>query len=161
MPTFWVPPAHPSTSASLCLRPVCTPDQSPFIVHVQPVLPFTLVRKLDCVWHEVCISWYHPVRLQSSLNVTDLVSDKTVVLHILSHFTSKQSKYICNGPTVLATGFIIFITYYVLRKTSNNSLNNYKNQICNVPWNVFYPSNRLHWCYYLLQLPKQFKPQCD
>ena len=52
---------HPSTSACVCLRPIHIQDQAPFIVCVEPVLPFTLVRELDHDWFVICTSWYHYV----------------------------------------------------------------------------------------------------
>jgi hypothetical protein len=38
-------------------------DHSPFIIWVEPILPFTLVRQLDCEWLVVCISQCKPVSL--------------------------------------------------------------------------------------------------
>jgi hypothetical protein len=37
-----------STSASICLGPVCAPDEALCNILFQPVLPLMLVRKLDC-----------------------------------------------------------------------------------------------------------------
>jgi len=41
------PCIHPSTSASVSLGPVCVPDEALCNILFQPVLPVTLVRKLD------------------------------------------------------------------------------------------------------------------
>lgn len=38
----------PQCSSFIGLGPICIPDQAPFIVWVEPVLTFTLVRKVDC-----------------------------------------------------------------------------------------------------------------
>ena len=62
VPTSQAPFIHSSTSAFIGLGPVCIPDQASFVVWVEPVLLFTLVRKLDCEWFVVCMSWKHLVR---------------------------------------------------------------------------------------------------
>lgn len=55
------PSIHPKARALTGLRPVHVPDQAPFYVWCEPILPFTLVRKLDCEWLKVCIPQYHLV----------------------------------------------------------------------------------------------------
>ena len=51
----------PRARALTGLRPVHVPNQVPFNIWCEPVLPFTLVRELDCEWTVVRISWYHSV----------------------------------------------------------------------------------------------------
>jgi hypothetical protein len=53
---------HPSTSAFIGLGPVRVPDQAPFVVWVEPILPFTLAKETDCEWLVVCTSQKHRVR---------------------------------------------------------------------------------------------------
>jgi hypothetical protein len=52
---------HPSTSVFIGLGPVHVTDLVPFVVWVEPVLPFTLVRKPDCEWLVKNVSQRHPV----------------------------------------------------------------------------------------------------
>ena len=59
------PESHLYTQAPvpfIGLGPACVPDQAPFLVWVEPVLPLTLVWKTDCEWLVECISRKHPVR---------------------------------------------------------------------------------------------------
>ena len=56
------PSIHPSASAFIGLWPVRITDVFPFVVWVEPVLPFTLVRKPDCEWLVKCVSQRHPDR---------------------------------------------------------------------------------------------------
>jgi hypothetical protein len=52
----------PAPVPLLVLDPDCVPDQAPFVVWDESILPFTLVTELDCEWLVVCISRKHPVR---------------------------------------------------------------------------------------------------
>lgn len=52
---------HPSISACIYLRPIHIQDQVHFIVWVEPVLPFTLVKELDHDSFVICTSWYRYV----------------------------------------------------------------------------------------------------
>ena len=59
---FLRPYIHPSTSAFIGLGPIRVTDLVPFVVWVEPVLPFTLVRKPDCEWLVKCVSQRHSDR---------------------------------------------------------------------------------------------------
>ena len=56
------PSLHSSTSAFIGHGSVCVPDQAPFVVWVEPILPFAFVRELDHEWLVVYISQKYPVR---------------------------------------------------------------------------------------------------
>ena len=62
VPPSQAPSVHPSTSAFLSPVPICVPDQAPFFVWVEPVLPFTFVNKLNCECLVVYIPQKHTVR---------------------------------------------------------------------------------------------------
>jgi hypothetical protein len=47
VPPSQAPSIHPSTTAFISFGPVCVPDQAPFVVWVESVLLFTLVREYD------------------------------------------------------------------------------------------------------------------
>jgi hypothetical protein len=57
----WAPSINSRAITLTGLGPVHVPDQVPFNIWCEHILPFTLVRKLDCEWLVVCISQYHPV----------------------------------------------------------------------------------------------------
>ena len=50
MPPSWAPSTHPSINAFIGLGPAHVPDQAPFNIWFEPVLPLTLVRELDHEW---------------------------------------------------------------------------------------------------------------
>jgi len=56
------PSLHSSTIAFIGHGPVCVPDQAPFVVWVEPNLPFVFVRELDLERLVAYISQKHPVR---------------------------------------------------------------------------------------------------
>lgn len=53
MPTSWTPSINPSTSAIIGLYVVSLPEQDPFNIWSEPILPFRLVRDLECegLWY--------------------------------------------------------------------------------------------------------------
>ena len=62
VPLSQAPSLHPSTSTFLSLGPICVPDQAPFFVWVEPVLPFTFVSELVRECLVVYIAQKHTVR---------------------------------------------------------------------------------------------------
>ena len=58
MPPFQAPSTYPNTTAFAGLGPVHIPDQTPFIIWFQFLLPHTLVRELDCECPVVCIGMH-------------------------------------------------------------------------------------------------------
>jgi len=60
VPTSQAPSIHLSPIAYIGFGPICVPDQAPFVVWVESILPFTFVRVLDCEWLVVGMSQKHP-----------------------------------------------------------------------------------------------------
>jgi len=48
VPPSQAPSVHTSTSAFIGLGPVHIPNQAPIVVWVDPILPLTIGRELDC-----------------------------------------------------------------------------------------------------------------
>ena len=59
---FLTPFNHPSTITFIGLGTIYVPAHDLSVVWVEPVLPFTLVRKLDSEWLLECLCWKHPIR---------------------------------------------------------------------------------------------------
>jgi hypothetical protein len=79
VPLSQAPSAHPSTSAFFSLGTICVPDQAPFFVWVEPVLPFTFVSELV----RECLVVYIPQM-------------HTVTPHLKDGFCSTSQEFWCD-----------------------------------------------------------------